>query len=211
MKHAYIFLLSILFLTCKTDALQKQTVKTDYSSQIYFIDQDSSKQGFFVELLLNGDTLSTAEYKDNKLNGVRKIFRESGEVQTIETYSADLFHGPIITYHPNGQMETKGSYSNNVLDSLFYSYFESGELKEKVIMKDNEENGPFEEYYKDGTIHWKGTFINGPNEIGDLLEYDEEGELIKKMVCGQYRGEYICQTIWNVEMGDQKPLLEFDK
>ena len=56
----------------------------------------------------------------------------------------------------------------------------------------NDENGPFREYYKNGNIKAEGTYINGPNEQGELKEYNEDGELIKIMSCTNG----ICNTIW---------------
>jgi len=163
-----IALLLVFFTSC--DDLSKQVITTEYSKEIYHIDSDSLKQGSFVELTLEGDTISKAYFLDNKLNGKRFIYSENGKIQVIEHYKNDLFHGPIITYHENGNEYTKGNYTNNQLDPEFFVYYESGELKEKVTMKDNEENGPFEEYYQSGQLHWKGTFINGPNEVGELLD-----------------------------------------
>ena len=66
-------------------------------------------------------------------------------------------------------------------------------------MKDNNENGPFKEYYPNGNIHWEGNYLNGDNEFGILNEYNEQGELIKKMDCDSMA---VCKTIWTKENGD---------
>ena len=67
---------------------------------------------------------------------------------------------------------------------------------------DNLENGPFVEYYENGNVQWSGTFLNGDNEVGELLHYSEDGVLIKKMWCDSAA---ICQTIWTREKGDIVP------
>lgn len=184
---------------------------TEFGKEIYTTDQEGNKQGMFVELSTSGDTLFVANYKDDKLDGKRSIYAKEGYVKTVENYKEDMFHGPILTYYDNGQLQTKGNYTNNVLDKDFYLYYETGELKEKSTISDNEENGPFEEYYKSGVVHWKGTFIGGTNEVGPLLEYDEQGVLIKKMECGLYLDEYICQTVWDIEKGDIPLKIEYDQ
>ena len=78
-------------------------------------------------------------------------------------------------------------------------------------MRESTENGPFEEYYKNGEIHWKGTFIDGPNEVGLLTEYSEEGEILKKMECSKYSDDYICQTIWEKGKGEVKLKLKYEE
>lgn len=198
--------------SCNTGGLQEVLVESDYNKEVYYIDKDSLRQGEYVELSKDGkDTISTVHFKDDKMDGRRKIYDSRGNVATIETYSNGIFHGPEITFFPSGQMHTKGNFTNGKLDSLFYVYYETGELKEKVTMRESTENGPFEEYYKNGKVHWQGTFIDGPNEIGLLKEFSEEGELIKKMECGKYSGDYICQTIWEKGNGDVKLQLEYEE
>lgn len=208
MKKSTLFILSFccfifLLSSCKKEALTKVSISNDYHKEIYFIDKDSLRQGPYVELELNGiDTISKTTYKDNKQHGPRYLFNKEGIIISEENYNMDVFHGAELTYYPSGALHTKGNFTNGVLDSMFYVYYETGELKERVTLKENVENGPFEEYYKNGQIHWKGNFIDGPHEVGILHEYDESGELIKKMDCGKYLGEYICQTIWEKGKGD---------
>ncbi len=209
----YIFALSLLFVySCNTSSLKKVETTDEYSKKIYFIDKDSLKQGTYVQLTLDGgDTISIANYKDDKEDGERRLFDREGNLSTIETYKNGVFHGPELTFYPNGQLYTRGNFTDGTLDSEFLVYFETGELKEKVTMVDNTENGPFEEYYKNGQLHWTGNFEDGPNEVGLLTEYAEDGEILKKMDCGKYKGDYICQTIWDKKNGDVKPKLEYDK
>lgn len=66
---------------------------------------------------------------------------------------------------------------------MSYGYYENGILKERVTIKDGFENGDFEEYYPSGAVHWRGQYIDGPNEQDTLYEYAEDGALLKKMMC----------------------------
>lgn len=200
----------VLVMACSTDKLNEITMNSDNSSITYSVDQDSMKQGLYLEISKEGDTLDMAYYKNDKLDGKRYVYAKQGYVQIEETYKEGQFHGPIINYYPDGTPETKGNFTNGQLDSIFYAYYPSGAVREKVHIEDNIENGPFEEYYESGGVHWKGTFINGGNEVGLLQEFDEDGTLIKKMDCGEYKGEYICQTIWTLEGGDVQPTLQYD-
>ena len=63
---------------------------------------------------------------------------------------------------------------------------------EETRLANNEENGPFKEYYKNGKVKTEGTYQRGPYEHGELLMYNEAGELVKKMQCAD--GE--CHTTW---------------
>ena len=167
-------------------------------------------QGPYIQLEKTGDTLTVANYKNNELHGKRTIYASQGYIQIEQNYKDGVFHGPIINYYPDGTPETKGNFTDGILDSLFYVYYPSGKLKEKITIRDNIENGPFEEYYENGTTHWKGNYIEGDNEVGLLEEFAEDGTLIKKMDCGKYKGEYICQTIWSIDEGDVVPKLKYD-
>lgn len=211
MKAVFFLLTILMIIACSSDEWKRQEVTTEHFKTIFFIDKDSLKQGLYVELTMENDSVSSAHYKDGKLDGRRMIYNEAGHVETIEHYKMDVFHGPETTFFPNGSIRTKGNFTNGQLDSLFYVYYENGALKEKVSMKNNEENGPFQEYYINGQVHWNGTFINGNHEVGLLTEYDEKGEIIKKMDCGLYKGEYICQTIWSLEKGAIKPNFSYDE
>ncbi len=208
-----VILISLCFIiSCKNSAFQKVHIKGEYNQEIYSIDSDSLKQGSYIELTVDGtDTISIANYKNDRLEGNRKIFNKEGRLITLESYKDGIFHGEELTFHPNGKIFTKGNFVDGTLDSIFYVYYDTGELKERVTMVDNVENGGFEEYYKNGKIHWKGTFVDGPNEVGLLYEYDERGELVKKMDCGKYLGEYICQTIWKKGIGEVIAKLKYEE
>jgi antitoxin component YwqK of YwqJK toxin-antitoxin module len=200
----------LLFTACTSDQIQTITLENTDEIISYSIDKDSLIQGLYVQLNREGDTISVAHYKDNQLEGKRNIYATHGYVEIEQNYKGGVFHGPIVHFYPDGTPETSGNFTNGQLDSLFYAYYPSGKLKEKVSIKNNLENGPFEEYYENGNIHWKGQFIDGDNEIGLLEEFAEDGTLIKKMDCGKYKGDYICQTIWSLEKGDVVPKLKYD-
>jgi len=215
MKFSFLslFICTVFFVaySCNSSGLEKQIIKDDYQTEIFYIDSDSLRQGVSIALLSDGgDTIHVEKYIDGKLDGERLIFDQNGIVSTSQMFKKGEFHGPELTYYASGAIHTKGNYSNGILDSVFYVYYESGSLKEKVTMQDNVENGPFEEFYESGELHWSGSFIDGPNEVGALLEYNKTGEIIKRMECGKYEGEYICQTVWELGKGDVIAKLKYE-
>ena len=103
------------------------------------------------------------------------------------------------------------SNSENEIISFSKSYYEEGELKEVITLVNNTPNGPFKEFYQNGRVKWRGTYENGRNEIGTLDSLGMNGKILKRMECGKYLGEYVCQTSWTYEGGEVKKHLRFDK
>lgn len=208
MKLYLSFLTVLILLGCK-NPLKQIIIEDEYGKVIYFMDQDSLIQGVFVRMNEQGDTIEISNYMDDKLHGTRTIYSD-GTLEVEEQYVQGLLNGPYATFYKSGQVNVKTIYEKGVMNQKIYKYYETGVLAEEVQMKDNEENGPFIEYYPSGKIHWKGSYINGDNEDGLIKEYNEEGELIQKLMCGLYHEKRICQTIWDKERGDVPLKLPFD-
>ncbi len=178
--------------------LRKVEESVDGVTEKYTINKKTGlKEGVFLRMEGNLK-LEEAEYKDGKLNGIRKIFDDQGTVLIQETYVNDEFHGPYYQYHPNGQVQLEFHYENSVLRGEQKQYYDNGQLMEIVMFENNKENGPFTEYYENGNLKAEGHYLDGDNEHGLLKLYNEEGKLVKKMECDRGR----CKTIW--EAKDQK-------
>lgn len=162
-------------------------------------DTGKLKDGFYEKFDELGRLLESANYKDGKLDGERKIY-EKGLLYSLENYKMDLFDGPYKVFYPNGQLQLECQYINNEMSGTLKAYYPGGQLKEIVQMNGSQENGPFEEYYENGKIKAQGSYKNGPNEEGLLNLYDSLGTLIKKMNCK----EGICSTIWSTELDSTK-------
>ncbi len=179
------------------NGLETVETKDDYGYQIKYTRRktDYAKEGLYVKLDEKGNKYEEAQYKNDQLNGERKLYFENGEVQIIENYLDGNFEGPYQTFYENGQVQLVGQYSNNKAEGEWKKYYDSSELMEVVQMRDNMENGPFVEYYQNGKKKAEGNYLDGDNEDGLLQLYDEAGELVKKMNCK--RG--ICRTTWEKE------------
>lgn len=188
-----LFFLVFVMLSCS----QEPKVNTYYDEgalfESYFITKDSTRDGQYLRFALNGDTLEKSEYLLGKLNGQRLLYFDGNVVEIIETYSGDSLEGPYRVYYEDGSLKMETTYSNNKLNALIKKYYPSGEIMEEVSFKDNEENGPFVEYYKNGNKKWEGTYQAGDNEIGLLVQFAENGDTLKKMMCDD---RFICRTIW---------------
>ncbi len=153
---------------------------------------DFAKEGIYKAFFENGKIKEESEYKDDVLNGYRKLFREEGDLQIEETHKKGLFHGTYKSYYPNGQLESQGEYLENVMTGLWKYYYDTGQIKEEVNFANNNENGPFKEYHPNGKIKTEGSYLNGDSEHGELKKYDENGELYQKMNCEKG----VCRTTW---------------
>ena len=197
----FLIFLSVFLLGCKKD----NVVRTYYDSgalmEEYHIDEDSLITGLYKRYHPEGVLAEDCTYEKGLRNGLRKLYAVSGELESIYPYQNDKINGEYQVFYPSGKIKIKANYVNSEIVGDFFQYFENGNLKEKITFESNMENGPFEEYHESGKIKWRGTYRNGDNEFGLLEEYNEDGILIKKLMCDSMR---ICTTIWTIEDGDIK-------
>lgn len=156
---------------------------------------DFAKEGWYHRLEQNGAMIEAAQYHNDTLDGMRILFYENGDTSIVEHYRHGNFHGAYRMYYENGQLQQAGRYEDNLMQGSWVQYYESGQLKEDVLFVNGDENGPFTEYHENGQLATKGSYKDGDNEDGELLIYDEKGELIRRMNCVMGR----CSTVWSAE------------
>lgn len=182
---------------CKehTEVLEVVDEEGSVSEKITIDKVSRQREGLYQGFYPSGQLKEEATYANDTLNGSRTLYYESGSKKVEENYVLGYFHGPFVSYYENGQVNVHGSYLQSEMDGKWTRYYETGELMETTEFRNNEENGPFEEYYKNGRMKAKGMYVNGPYEHGELLLYDEDGELVKKMDCNNGA----CTTTWQRE------------
>ena len=191
-----VFLLIIMiFCSCK-DKIIITSHETGEKFEEYQYTGDSLKHGFYKRYTQGGILLEEANYVEGKLNGERIIYNAKGEKEISEIYEYDVLNGPLKEFHSNGKIRMLGVYTDNILSGTVNVFYPSGNLREEVQFVDNVEEGPFKEFHENGKIMWEGTYRNGDNEFGLLKEYNEEGELIRKMMCDK---RAICTTTWTID------------
>lgn len=213
MLRILIVVLGFISLTSCGRRLDEVVVKNDNGTVIekYYVNQDSIRFGTYTSYDDEGVKFEESHYKKGLLHGDRKIFYPNGEVEILEHYENGQIEGNYQTFYENGQINLDANYIDGKMEGVVKRYFDSGELMEEVTFVGNEENGPFKEYYKNGKIKWEGQYKDGDNEFGLIKSYDEEGNLVKKMECGKYQGEYICQTVWTLEEGEKALVLQYEE
>jgi len=187
----------VAFMLCAcTDGITVESFDQGKLYERYTVNQDSVKHGSYSRFYKSGKISEKANYDNGLLDGKRILFFDNGEQEIVEIYKQDSLHGEYKSFYPTGQVEFVCTYEDNKIQGKSKKYYESGKLLEEVIFENNEENGPFKEYHSNGKLAWEGNYINGENEIGVILQYDELGGLLKKMQCDTFMGFSKCNTIW---------------
>lgn len=199
----FILLVTIAVFSC-TNSVNTIEIKNEAGIIVeqYQIDSDSLKTGESRVYDDEGELFDLSNYVAGKLEGKRTLYYKGGAIDTEENYSNDILEGAYKQYHKNGNLMQTGTYTNGVLSGEVISYFENGKIRESVTFESNLENGPFTEYFENGKKQWEGTYRNGDNEFGLLIEYDSLENMIKKMNCDTLG---MCRTIWSKEKGDITP------
>lgn len=189
---------SLLFSACSNIEKSKIEIKDEQGNVVeeYEIDlQDSAKDGSYKKFYADGQIYEEGFYEKGVLNGTRKLYYPSGKLQTEEVYSNGYFEGIWTSYWENGQKKLVGKYVDNAMEGEWKAFYDDGKLKEVVSFENNLENGPFIEYFPNQNIKAKGYYKDGDQEDGELLLYNENGELIKKMDCNLG----LCKTTWSIK------------
>lgn len=211
MTRLFVFhiLLISLFVSCNDTEKVVNVDNESKTSEEYFVDKKSKKkEGDYVKKDLSGNILETSHYVDDHLDGENAIYYP-GTKQLFRKalYKIGKLNGDYVEYFQNGKIRMQGLMKDDKHAGEWKGYYESGQLKQLVTFVDGQENGPFVEYYENGTTSYKGAYKTGVDENGvsnedaenkehgELLHYDEGGNLIQKMDC-QWG---ICRTTWRVD------------
>lgn len=174
-------------------------VKDDEGNLVekYQVDKNGTKNGVY-ESYNAGVLISKANYKEGIQSGKRVIFYDNGNLEIEENYANGQLDGEYKVYYETGELKLLMLYSDNTIQGKVKKYYKSGQIMEDVTFVDNEENGPFVEYWENGNLKWQGAYLNGDNEFGELQKFNEEGNLIRKLMCDSLA---VCRTFWTLEGG----------
>lgn len=210
--------------TAATTHLETETVKVELIDTIeynedgklkmmYQIDKHTgAKYGSYKEYDVATSTLlAERNYKNNKLEGVEKIYFPSGQIDGELNYKDGIHDGTFKYYYEDGTLKQQGNYVQGNIEGILNSYYPTGALKEEVTHVDGLTQGIFKEYNENGTIKTEGEYTSKSGqenlETGLLKIYDENGVLERKMICKEGQ----CCTIWTIEDGDLEPTTKLCK
>lgn len=197
MKHIFILAISILFLSCGNNQVEITNDEGTVVERFQFL-EDSIKHGSYEAFYNDGKIKEKSNYKNGNLEGQRTIYYGNGNVEIEENYVNNILDGVFKAYWENGKLNIEVDYKKGQMNGPLKRYYDTGSLQEEMIMKDGQENGPFKEYFANGQVEWEGAYKNGDNEEGLLVQYEEDGSVLKKMECNSG----VCRTIWTKKDGD---------
>jgi antitoxin component YwqK of YwqJK toxin-antitoxin module len=200
MRYTIFSFLAILsFAACSNfETIENKDENGKLVEQYTINKQTKKKEGAFLAFYPNGQKREESFYINDSLHGERKFYHENGQLESITTLANGMYEGKYQKFNEQGKLTNEGQYVNNEMSGIWKRWYDTGELQEEVTFAANLENGPFKEYHKNGKLKAEGTYLEGDNEQGELKEYDENGELFKRMYC-----EFgVCVDAWTKEKGD---------
>lgn len=199
-KWLLLLLAALTLAACKSKLEQIEHVDSyGYTERYTRSKEDFAKQGVYQMYDKEGRLMEEANYENDTLNGLRILYYETGDTQSVEQHRMGIFDGPYRTYYETGQLQMTGRYEANEMQGEWLRYYPNGQLMERVSFRENLENGPFTEYHENGKIKAEGTYRDGDNEQGLLKLYNEQGEHIRSMNCEQG----VCRTTWERDSIDE--------
>lgn len=158
--------------------------------------KDYKKQGEYKKYYEGGNAvMEIAQFENDTMEGEFIRFAENGDTLSVAMMKGGKYHGYFKQYYDTGNnLMQFYQNENNKMAGPFKEYYKSGALKGVLSFKDNLEDGPFVEYHENGNKSFEGIYVAG-KENGELLKYNEAGELIRKMDCQMAR----CTTTWKME------------
>lgn len=194
--------------TAKLELVEKIEYSEDSTLKMtYQVDKNTAaKYGIYKEYHVVEDRLmSERNYKNNKLEGVEKIYFANGQVDGEFNYKNGVHEGVFKYYYEDGTLKQQGTYVNGAIEGILNSYYPTGGLKEEVTHEKGLTQGAFKEYNENGSIKAEGEYTSKSGredlEQGLFKDYDENGQLIRKMMCKEGQ----CCTIWTLEDGEIAP------
>ncbi|HHB51482.1 MAG TPA: hypothetical protein ENK75_00320, partial [Saprospiraceae bacterium] len=130
-KFVYIFIGLMVFETsCINDGHKKIIVEDSngFFREEYIVKNDSIKDGVYLKYFGNGILWDSCFYKNDTLQGVRKLFNDKGVLEIKENYKDGILEGEYKVYYPNGKIKLLQFYRNNIMQDTSYAYFDNGVL-----------------------------------------------------------------------------------
>jgi antitoxin component YwqK of YwqJK toxin-antitoxin module len=157
---------------------------------------DNLKQGQWIEISPQGDTLAIVHFKDDKIDGAFMFTENATElnpneilVQELKNYSQlfeidykakgfiknSLLQGEYIVYTATGSIGSKTIFDQGKANGLRQSYFLTGEKSFEENYLNDQLNGTWKKFYKSGKIREERNYTLGIQQTSILYEWTTEG------------------------------------
>lgn len=97
----------------------------------------------------------------SKIDGIVEVYRETGSIESKETYHAGRRTGPYTKFSPTGVRILEGEFDEDRRVGEWTTYYESGSVKSRGRYVDNNQDGEWITYFEDGKIKESMLFADG--------------------------------------------------
>lgn len=144
--------------------------------------RDMKKDSLWKNYNAQGYLLSTEVFKNNKLNGERRVFYiqdqvETGEIKcaSMETYKDSILEGPYSQYLSSGVKVQEGNYLDGTKNGVWKSYYPSGSLATLIKYRKGKAYGYSYAYDEEGSEIYRVYWLDGEKlSKEDLSKYLEK-------------------------------------
>ncbi len=120
-------------------------------------------------------------YKDNKKNGICKIWRD-GKLIINSCYKDDKLDGEYKSWYLGGEvLSTHCYYKDGKFDGLFKYWYSDGSPYGEIYYKDGKFDGECKEWWSNGNLKFQRYYKDGILQ-GLSKEWDSKGNLLSDLV-----------------------------
>jgi len=127
-----------------------------------------NEQGFLV---------SAEYYKNNRLNGEKRIYYlqnqlERGELKIaqLDTYKDSILHGPHTAYFSSGKLKENGRYENGLKTGGWESYHPEGQVASRLKFRKGKAYGYCMAFDENGAELYRSYWLDGKSLKGEELK-----------------------------------------
>lgn len=136
--------------------------------------------GTIKQYNVNGKLFAETDYKNGRMNGVKKSFFDNGKLYMESSMSDDLVNGLSKEYYPNGHIKDEVNCLNGKVEGLQKLYDDNGKLSGVLTNHEGQLNGPSTVYYPDGKINVTSNYKDGQQD-GTYTHYYRNGQVNEKV------------------------------
>lgn len=133
----------------------------------YFMGNKHGKQVFFTQ---KGDTMLLENYKNGKMDGVKKTYYTKNRVDKEVYYTQGIFNGPFRAYNTKGKLLQELNYVMGQKDGEWKYFYDDGVPLKVEHWKLDVKDGEFKTFFYEGNPQTLENYKKGKKE-GWFEEY----------------------------------------
>lgn len=127
----------------------------------YMKNSSNTYSGKFIDYYIDGKKQGEGNFKNGKVDGVRKMYYPNGQISMERVYSSGLENGLEKEYYEDGTLKQKGDFLNGKENGVWEMYHPNGQLKQRTSFDKGKMDGESISYYSTGKFRSTEKFKNG--------------------------------------------------